>query len=67
MIDPVMWTYWDQNAGVPKGTSKVHLMDREADKTLCGISLENKDSEYGHGFDDCKVCQRKAERIEEKS
>ena len=61
----VMWTYWDQKAGVPKGSSKVHqMLGKWDDQTLCGIELRDKDCEAGHGWDDCKKCEKIAGRLE---
>lgn len=60
----VKWIYWDQNAGVPKGASKNHILaDVDSDVTLCGIQLHGKDCEYGDAIEDCKICEKKYDKI----
>lgn len=60
-FDTVGWHSYN-DAGVPSGYSKRHLIDGEGDKTLCGLTIPSrKEREVfdGEGHcDDCKACAR---------
>ena len=65
----IMWQYWDQDAGVPKGFSKTHIVDEDHGgshgRTLCGIIITTSlDIEHGDGSGGhCKKCEKKEEVI----